>query len=158
MPSIPILLDDGAIEIEKTDQSVVQYIEMQYSKWPKLYLLSKETLIDILGTQDTRKTFIKCRALMPSISDITFDKLDVYSTVAVWSGLEQIKLHKPSSARNSLADWLRNIDVCLSERIIQDIRQYTDEGKTIVDDLRQPFSIEQGRICAILTAPAGQIN
>ena len=149
VPSIPILLDDGAIAIEKTDQSVVQYIEMQYSKWPKLYLLSKETLIDILGTQDTRKTFIKCRALMPSISDITFDKLDVYSTVAVWSGLEQIKLHKPSSARNSLADWLRNIDVCLSERIIQDIRQYTDEGKTIVDDLRQPFSIEQGRICAI---------
>ncbi len=149
VPSIPILLDDGAIAIEKTDQSVVQYIEMQYSKWPKLYLLSKETLIDVLGTQDTRKTFVKCRALMPSISDITFDKSDVYSTVAVWSGFEQIKLHKPSSARSSLADWLRNIEICLSERIIQDIRQYTDEGKTIVDDLRQPFSIEQGRICAI---------
>lgn len=149
VPTIPTLLDDGAIALEKTDQSVTQYIEMQYAKWPKLYLLSKSNLFEILGTQDTRKTFIKCRAIMPSLSDITFDKSDIYSTVAVWSGFEQIKLHKPSSARNSLVDWLRNIDIYLSERIIQDIRQYTDEGKTIVDDLRQPFSIEQGRICAM---------
>lgn len=81
------------IKIEELDQITVaisEYIDDMCSKWPKLYLLSKNTIFDALSTQDPLVTFKKCNMIFPNVSGIVLDHVDQFNVIGITSGSEYV--------------------------------------------------------------------
>jgi hypothetical protein len=81
------------VKIEELDQITVaisEYIDDMCSKWPKLYLLCKNTIFDALATQDPLVTFKKCNIIFPTVSGIVLDHVDQFNVIGITSGSEYV--------------------------------------------------------------------
>lgn len=148
-----------AIEaIEGTYAAMVDYICEQREKWPKLFLMTVDDLMIAFATQgmssqidvllyfpvsncngtipDPMQTFKLCNVLLPNVTHLTFDKLDTYNVVGIFGGDENVPLNRPASARASLVDWIRGIDMALSERLASEVKKFMEDPKNFKDDIR----------------------
>ena len=120
--------------VTKAAESIdVQVCEMR-SKWPKLYLLPKETILNISCMQHLSEIFINCHILLPNITSFHFDGTDAASTIAACSGSEEIYFGLPVSARNSVGDWLQGVEEALREQLKSDINDLIENPPMIFED------------------------
>jgi hypothetical protein len=143
----------AAEAISETDKELLQHINDQCQKYPKMYLLDSMHLMEVFATLEPYIVFHKCRAMLfPHISEVVFMEDDPHTNKAIVSGdCEKILFRKPCSTRSSLVDWFRAIDLALTDRVESDIRDYmAPHNRHILEDLRMPkTTCEQSRIVAV---------
>jgi tRNA A37 threonylcarbamoyladenosine biosynthesis protein TsaE len=147
----------GTAAATELEHAILRYLDEQTDKWPKLNLLTQERLLNAFATSDPHDTFLKCREVMPHLSDLVFDTTDVNSVVAAVSGTdacnETVELMRAASARSSLIDWLQNIDLSLADRLHADFRAslelHENRAATLVDEIKNSKVSLQSKICSI---------
>jgi hypothetical protein len=65
------------------------------------------------------------------------------------SQLEYVEFRTPASSRSSLTDWLKGIISVLSDRLKHDIREFVEDKKQAIDDVKVCKSLDQARLVAI---------
>ena len=132
------------------DEHIKSYCLSLKAKYPKLYLITDDQLFSILATMDPARTFEKSRALFPNYTSLLFSDTDKFTTTGASSNGEEILFSRTCSARNSLIDWFKAIEVSIHERLYSDINDFIGtQNKDVVDDLKAMKSMEQSRICTL---------
>ena len=142
-----VRLDNMIAISEKTERSIMEYINEQKRKFPKLYLYNKEILIHIFSLTETPAVFEKVKGML-ELTGLLYDKNDPHLTIGAISGDETIHFKSSSSSRSSIVDWLRGIYLALAGRLKHDIREFMEERHSFVDEIRLMSSVDQARICA----------
>ena len=132
------------------DEHIKSYCLSLKAKYPKLYLITDDQLFSILATMDPARTFEKSRALFPNYTSLLFSDTDKFTTTGASSNGEEILFSRTCSARNSLIDWFKAIEVSIHERLYSDINDFIGtQNKDVVDDLKAMKSMEQSRVCTL---------
>lgn len=120
--------------IFKTMNSVDTLLNEQCSKWPKLYLLYKEKLLQVLCKRDPVEIFTSCQELLPGVSSFTFGGPDHASASHCLSFGEEITLHHPISSKLPLPDFLRSVEQSMTDRLMGDVNELLDDTDKIYKD------------------------
>lgn len=147
--NIDNILANALSKIINIDENVLQYCDSLQLKYPKLYLLQTDHLLDVLSTVDPLRTFKKAQLLFPNYTSVHFSETDKFSTEAISSYGEKMLFGRSCSARNSLIDWFKSIESSVHERLEKDITDYVINNKELVDDFKTVKACEQSRICSI---------
>ena len=124
------------------------YIDEQRVRFPRLYLIDKDFLLDVFMHIEITTVFEKLKDFL-QLDRLFFDNHDKHQTIGAVSGLETIYFRSAASSRSSLVDWLRGIFNGPKDRLKLDIRELVEGHRTIVDDIKMMKSLDQARICAV---------
>lgn len=116
----------GSIEhfysnIFKANEIINEILADMHSKYPKLYLMTRENILHLYSLPSPHEVFRHCHHLVPAITAFTYEGFDDGSTVSAMSGPEEISFVIPVSSRTSILDWLVGIDAALSARLLGDV-------------------------------------
>ena len=133
---------------KEAEQHIQNYIDEQKRKFPKLYMFGRDTLNYVFSQIETSAVFEKIKGMM-KVTGLIYDKNDPYLTTGAICGDETIHFKSAASSRSSIVDWLRGLDLALSGRLKYDLREFMEERRNLLDDIKQMTSIDQARICAV---------
>jgi GTPase SAR1 family protein len=140
---------NGAKEALATVNSDLRrHIHDQCVKFPRLYMIDADYLMRVYATQDPHAAFHKCISLFPFLTDVAFLTEDAQTASAVVSHGEVVTFRKPTSARSSLMDWFRHIELGMNERLDLEIKEHMT-GRHLLEDLKVSRTCQQGRLCAV---------
>lgn len=135
--------------IALTDADLVAHIREQCMKFPKLYMIDANYLMDVFATLDPHAVFQKCRQVFPMLSDIIFLFDDAQTSCAADSYGEIVTFRKPCSARSSLVDWLRSIEAAINDKLEVEIKEHMHLTRHLTEDLKLSKTCEQSRLVAV---------
>ena len=140
-------LDEMIVSSRKIERHIHEYIDEQRRKYPKLYMYNRDTLSYIFTQVELKAVFEKVKGML-DLTDLIYDENDPYLTTGAVCVDETVLFRSPASIRSSIVDWLRGIDLALSRRLKYDIREFMEERRDVLDDIRLMTSLDQARLCA----------
>ena len=141
-------LDEMIASSRKAEKYIQNHIAEQKRKFPKLYMFNRDTLYYIFSQTEISAVFEKLKGML-ELTELIYDKNDPCLTTGAICGEETILFKSSASCRSSIVDWLRGIDLALSERLKYDIREFMEKRRGVLDDIKMMTSIDQARLCAV---------
>ena len=135
--------------LEQTEIHIEEYITSQYEKFPKLHLINRKEIRNIISISDVRVLFLRCSVLFTHVKDINFHTNDPLSVISIDCSPETIELRKNCSARIGFVEWFMAIEIAIADKLKFDIMKLASDPKFLLEDLRSPKCTEQTRICAL---------
>ena len=148
-PQLPEKLNEASVLLDQINVHVDVFLHEQQEKWPKLHILSKQSLLTALTNPDPARSFESCRYLFPNISALQFDGHRIPNATSVSSGAEVLLFKTSAFFTGTLVDWFRGIESAMTERLSSDIREIVENKRTVIEDLRAPRCCDQSRVCAV---------
>jgi hypothetical protein len=129
--TISSILMGVSSNITQIEKGIKEIIEDQCEKYPKLYLVDFNTMIELFTNNNLLfiLQLVSLHCFSYSITNMEVDQHEAFNILSVYSHEEKMHFHKFISGRSNLADFCRSLENMINDRLERDIKEL------IFDDL-----------------------